>query len=184
MTASFFYIDVIALVLASITAAILTTVWVQRSPYATLFSTDTDSPKSNDPKFHFQRKLGAESKLTDSQSCSSLPSSATTSIAYGDNSAVSGIITEILDSAQQKPNHFAEDTSWSKKLMETVTEKWTDGRIILVLSDRQVFGEAGLGDCWSVSEHDNGILRITMGFLDAMEVELYLSRSHQALAHL
>jgi hypothetical protein len=184
MTASFVYIDVSALVLASIAAAILTTVWVQKSPYSMLFSDDVQQPNTNSPNIHKQRKLSAESELRDTTSFSSLASSTRSQIRFGDNSAVSEIITNLLNLAMERPNHFASFAPWSTKLIQTAIEKWTDGSIILVLSNRQVFDEVGLEDCWSISENSKGILRVAAGFLDAFEVELYLSRFNQALAHL
>jgi hypothetical protein len=184
MTASFPYIDVLALLVASVTAAILTTIWVHRSPSSKLFLPASDQLRPNGSIFHKQRKLGKESDRENSQSCSSLPQPTTTPIRYGDNQGVSEIITELLHLAKERPNHFAQGTSWSEKLIHTAIEKWIDGSITLVLSNRQHFIECGLEDYWSISEYVNGTLKVTAGFLDEMEVELYLSRSPEALAHL
>jgi hypothetical protein len=184
MTASFVYIDVSALVLASVTAAILTTIWVQKSPYSTLFSADNQSHNTTGPNIHKQRRISAESELQSTGSCSSLASSTKFRIRSGDDLAVSEMITELLMLAMEKPNHFASCTTWSTNLIRTAIDKWTDGSIILILSNRQEFAKVGLEDCWSISEHDSGVLRVTAGFLDATELELYLSRWHQALAHL
>jgi hypothetical protein len=184
MTASFIYIDVAALVLASVTAAVLTTVYVQKSFYSTLFSATRETSEEKSSEFHKQPKIGAEIESQNSTSVSSVPPSERIAIAFGDNSAVSRRITELLRLAQEKPNHFAQETVWSTKLLQTASDKWNNGSIILFLSNRQSFGERGLEDCWSISEYKDGVLQITAGFLDALEVESYMNRTHQALAYL
>lgn len=185
VTASFVYVDVIALVLASILAATLTTVYVHKSPYSTLFSSaSSDYLIPNGPEFHIQRKIGLENIIQNSRPHPLLVSPEQLRISYVDNTTVSRRITELLRLAEDKPNRFSLATTWSAKLIQTAHRRWSEGTIVLVLSNRQVFSECGNEDLWSISEVTDGILQITVGFLDTMEIELYMQRWHETLAYM
>ncbi|KAL5320077.1 hypothetical protein ACEPPN_013139 [Leptodophora sp. 'Broadleaf-Isolate-01'] len=101
-----------------------------------------------------------------------------------DNSAVAQRVTELLWLAIQEPNVFSAETAWSRKLIEKTIERWVSGSIVITLVSRQSFMEARLQDSWAISEYENGLLRVTAGFLDETEVELFHGRWNQALAYM
>lgn len=67
---------------------------------------------------------------------------------------------------------------------------WYNGNIIVSVASRQSFKAAGLQDSWSYSQYDQygqygqEILRITAGFLDENELEIYRETRPQALSYL
>jgi hypothetical protein len=101
-----------------------------------------------------------------------------------DNSAVSERITKLLLGAATTPNTLSTKVAWSPRLLQTAMSMWRDGTITICLSNRQCFISSGIRDSWSFSEHRSGSLRITSGFLDAAEIELYQQRLHDPLAYL
>jgi hypothetical protein len=183
-TASFVYNDVLALLVASLSAAILTTFWVHKSPHAPTPSKPEKETKLKMSSFKSQTRIGAELSVQHLSPSSPLPTSAMHQFISSDKSPVSRRISELLTLASEKPNFFASEATWSKSLLQTAVDRWTTGHIIVSLGNRQLFIECDVEDSWSISELENGVLNITVGFLSAPEVDAYKDRWHQALAYL
>jgi hypothetical protein len=183
-TASFVFIDVLALVIASTTASILTTLWVWKDPeFQPSFST-AERIEQNKSKFFCQKRVGGESNSGIPGSHFSKTASIGPRISSSDNSMVAQRITELLEIAKECPSTFATHFPWSEKLLRTAMDMWRDGSICITLSNRQLFVKTGFEDSWTFVVAENNTMSITAGFLDAVEIEFHMTRWSDSLAYL
>lgn len=183
-TAAFRYGNVLALDIASLVGAVLTCIWAWKDPDLQPVPFASVTPEKDTLKIWSQGRLGVGDTPQVSFNRPTLENIIGIQITSSDNSAVAQRITELLTLAIERPNVFSSEITWSRKLIEKTIEIWLRGSIVITLASRQSFTEARLQDSWAISEYENGLLRVTAGFLDKTEVELFHGKWHQALAYM
>lgn len=178
------YVNALSLDIASLMGAVLSCIWVWKDPDSRSVPFASVTPEKDNSKIWSQRRLGVGDTPQVSYNHSTLANIVGIQIMSSDNSAVAQRVTELLWLAIQEPNVFSAETAWSRKLIEKTIERWVSGSIVITLVSRQSFMEARLQDSWAISEYENGLLRVTAGFLDETEVELFHGRWNQALAYM
>lgn len=189
-TSSFYYTDVLALVIASLTATALTTVWVFVDPELASLKVPTvatarrgsGAETGEDRAISFQFKVGSDA--ADQAHGNVFSTKAVPSVRFSGASPVAQRITQLLDAVPIKPDHISPISSWPNRVLETASSMWRDGAISVALSTRQAFEEHDLEDIWSFGEYRSGQLIVSVGFLDASELSLYQNQLHDKLAYL
>jgi len=184
-TSPFIYTDVMALGVASITATVLTTIWVFIDPeLQPLRAPSEASEQSRRPVFS-QNKIGAESSHPGLRSHISLPSFVGPRVKASDGSPVAEMITQFLamvSGREPDPMPFSSNVPWQTQVLETALQIWREDSITIILSNRQVFAQSGYENSWSLSEYRDGKLLIVVGFLDGSEIDMYQNYLHDNLA--
>jgi hypothetical protein len=96
-----------------------------------------------------------------------------------DGSRVAEKISELLTQIESK---HQKSESWPGRVIRTTGQMWRDDSILVQISSRQMFSQAGFSNSWSLSQYRDGTLTINAGFLDDSEVELYLRGFQDNLA--
>ncbi|KAE9969605.1 hypothetical protein EG328_006786 [Venturia inaequalis] len=189
-TSSFYYTDVLSIVIASLTATALTTVWVFVDPELAALTVPTvatarqegGAETGKDQAISFQFKIGSDAVgLAHGTAISTV---AGPSVRFSDTSPVAQRITQLLDAVPAQPDHVSPISAWPNRVLETASSMWRDGAIAIVLSNRQAFEEHDLEDVWSFAEYRSGQLIVSVGFLDVSELNLYQNQLHDKLAYL
>lgn len=183
-TSTFRYINVIALDIAALGAAILTSLFVFRGPATDESSVSTSTSAHDSGVYHNQMRIGATRTNLVCRDASNSMEGANYTVTSFDNSKVSHEITKLLQSALEVQNRFLDLAPWSTTLLLRTLETWSSGDIVVTVASRQTFRASGLQDSWSYSNYDQKCLRITAGFLDQAELEDYRQARSKALAHL
>lgn len=189
-TSSFYYTDVLSLVIASLTSTALTTVWVFIDPEFAAPTVPTiavgrrgsGAEMGTDPAISFQFKIG--SHAADFSHGNAFSTAAGPFVRFSDASPVAQRITQLLDAIPIQPDHISPISAWPDRVIETASSMWRDGAISIALSTRQAFEEHDMEDAWSFAEYHGGQLVISAGFLDASELNLYQKQLHDKLAYL
>lgn len=184
-TTTFLYSEVLALVAASWTAAILTTLWVlvdpERHNVPPIESNDTID---NGSGLHIQKRLGASKNDQESYQSSNLSKIGGIEIKATDETFLSKTITTLLNLAVQQPSAFLPAAPWGERLIQIANRMWTDGNIVVTIANRQLFVQNGFRDAWSISQHEKTTLHITAGFLDETDIENHPDKWSESLAYL
>ncbi|QDS72759.1 hypothetical protein FKW77_004222 [Venturia effusa] len=189
-TSSFYYTDVLALVVASLTSTALTTIWVfvdpefasPTIPAAATGRRGNGAEIGVHPKVSFQLKIGSDA--ADHASGHIFSMATAPSVRFSDATPAAQRIMQLLDAIPLKADYVSPISSWPNSVLETASSMWKDGAITVVLSTRQAFEEHNLEETWSFSEYRNGQLIVSVGFLDASELNLYQNQLHDKLAFL
>jgi hypothetical protein len=184
-TSSFVYTDVLALGVASITATILTTVWIFIDPEFQTPTTVSGVSENVAHPFFSQDKIGkkiSRAHLATRPGQSTFVGSGVTS---RDGSPVAENVTKFLKAVtirEPDPTPFSSQTPWQTRILETASKMWQDNAILITLSNRQIFAQAEFEDSWSLSEYKDGKLLIAAGFLDDSEIDIYRNHLTDKLA--
>lgn len=189
-TSSFYYTDVLSLVIASLTATALTTIWVFVDPELAALTVPTvatgrrgsGAEAGIELAISFQLKIGSDT--ADQAHRHAFPTAAAPSVRFSDASPVAQRITQLLDDVPIKADHISPISAWPNRVLETASSMWRDGAISVALSSRQGFEENDLEDTWSFGEYRSGQLIVCVGFLDNSELNLYQNQLHDKLAYL
>jgi hypothetical protein len=165
----FFYTDVIAMDVAAVSAALLTSIWVWKD-------------------FHFRESKGTVHATRSAEKCLKQPRLADAGFAGSKEEIVewkalpgrsikcetpvflARRIEELLDLSVQEPNDNCSKAPWSLEVLEVAQEMWAAGKIVITLSTNGAFAEAGFDDAFSFSKYDGITLEITAGFLGETEL--------------
>lgn len=183
-TSTFRYSDVIALDVASLTAAAMTSFWVYKSPPADQGKSLESVSELNPGRYHSQIRIGATRAQSTFPEGLKFVEDAKYTISAVDNSVISQGITGLLQFALDLPNNFSSLAPWSSTLLRRTIDMWCSGNLAINVSSRQHFLAKGLQDSWSISDFDENFLQITAGFLDEAELESYRDAHPQALSYL
>ena len=184
-TAALLYSEVLALVAASWTAAILTSLWVWTDPDRhTVPAIESNDTEGNDSRLYIQKRLGVAKPHKDSYHGSNLSKIGGIELKVTDATILTKTITILLELAMQQPSAFLAAAPWGKRLIQTANRMWADGHIVVTIANRQSFSQNGFRESWSVSQHDKATLRITAGFLDATDIENRPGKWSESLAYL
>jgi hypothetical protein len=182
ITAPFKYTDVIALNIAAVLAAALTSIWAYRDLDSIPQPKDTQETAQSMSKTHYQRRIGTVLRPRASSDYPHALENIAPRITSRANTDVSAEVTALLETSFLSPNKTLPSMPWSSKLIQQTTEMWRDGSISINLPSRQSFLAAGLGDTWSCSAYNGAHLQITAGFLNDADITLYVRDRPRELA--
>jgi len=162
------YNNVIALDVAALLAAGLSSIWVWfdfHLPKTT--SQSTVAPPSHG-RFEQKRLIGDSHGAVFAET-PALPDIHGFRVTWGTQVETASKITSLLKASLDQPNEYSKATTWSKGLLESTLGMWLTESIILNVTTRRRMEQHGLPDVLSFSFWDSGVLRITAGFLDDEE---------------
>ncbi|PSR81532.1 hypothetical protein BD289DRAFT_462063 [Coniella lustricola] len=81
-------------------------------------------------------------------------------------------IAELLRVSIAQPNQHAHNAAWSEDVLKVALEMWKAGRIELNISTRTAFIDSGFGSSMSFSRYDTSTLEISTGYLLEDEVDV------------
>jgi hypothetical protein len=171
------------LTISSVLAATLTTVWVWIDPELQPLTAPGEAPENNTSNFVSQLKLGTEANTRVINNNLALAASNGPKLEYSDKSEITERITELLQLAIDRPNALYLKAEFPSRLLMTALNMWMSGNIVITVSNRQLFAKAGLDDSWSFSEYCDGKIRVTAGFLEECEIQLFSDRLHEGFAY-
>lgn len=184
VTAGFQYNEVLALVTASWTAAILTTIWILVDPEGNnvhaIKLNDTTSPAV---QIYKQGRIGASKTPSSSLNVSTLSEFSATEVKATDATVLTTTITKLLEEAREHPS-VGKTAPWSDDSIRSAIQMWTSGHIVLRVASREAFIQNELHDSWSVSQYDTATLGITVGFLKEVDMDTFVHQLPQSLAYL
>lgn len=183
-SSAFRYSDVIALDVASVSAAVTTSLWVYRKPTADKTSLSTSSVELTPGRYHNQIRIGVAKVNAISPEGLRVKEDVKYTVSALDNTIVSRQITELLQFALDVPNNLSALEPWSSTLIRQTITMWCSGNIVISVASHQSFRARGLQDSWSISDNNKNCLHITAGFLDETELESYRDSHPQALSYL
>lgn len=182
-TAGFIYGEVLALVAASWTAAILTTLWVLVNPEGNgtraIHRNDESSPSS---ELHIQKRIGSSKARLDSSYSSVMSKVSGIEVKAADSNNLSTTITKLLELSRRQAS-VGSIAPWSEEVVQTATRMWTAGRIILSVASRESFVKSGLSDCWTVAQYYDATFRITAGFIKEGDMLTFLQRQPDSVGY-
>ncbi|KAF2423713.1 hypothetical protein EJ08DRAFT_595586 [Tothia fuscella] len=172
LTAGFNYNDVIALDIAALSGAVLTSIWAYKD-----LNTISEPKTSNfiaDPtyNFHYQGRIGTVCRVYPKGPL--LAENTGFPLTSRGNPDVSNEIESLLENALQRPNALLRGAAWSLKLVQQTREMWCDGSTSINLCSRQLFMKSDLSDTWAYSGYNGAQLQITAGFLNESDMVLYM----------
>ncbi|RDI83168.1 hypothetical protein Vi05172_g6780 [Venturia inaequalis] len=182
-SSAFRYSDVIALDVASVSAAVMTSLWVYRKPTADKTSLSTSSVELTPGRYHNQIRIGVAKVNAISPEGLRVKEDVKYTVSALDNTIVSRQITELLQFALDVPNNLSALEPWSSTLIRQTITMWCSGNIVISVASHQSFRARGLQDSWSISDNNKNCLHITAGFLDETELESYRDSHPQALSY-
>jgi hypothetical protein len=185
VTSSFVYTDVLALGVASITATLLTTIWVFIDPELQPLKSPSDTSGKDAQPLFSQDKIGTDPCHTRLGGRITLSTFVGPSVRSSDGSPVADMITQFLTMVSRRepdPMLFSSDIPWQRQVLETALEMWRADSVTIIQSSRQVFAQVGCEKSWSLSEYKYGKLLIVAGFLDDSEIDMYQTYLHDNLA--
>ncbi|KAK4162961.1 family 4 putative glycosyltransferase [Cladorrhinum sp. PSN259] len=160
-----FFADVIALNVAAITAAGLTSIWAMKD-WAKV-ALKEDGEKSSKPKVLVQQRLAVSPASAHNSSWRSLPG---ISLNPSETTGLSQRVLNFLRSSMDHPSKYYGTAPWSNTLLESTLDLWVNGKINVTLSSRSQFIDAGFGDAASISRYSHDSLRIIIGSLGEMDL--------------
>ena len=169
-TQNSFYSDVIALNIAAILAALLTSIWVWKDWHVSQEGRLTEVVDLSTPCYR-QKKI-ADINALPMESKWSGKRQRGTSITSKTPNFVAQRISDILSISIEQPNPTAMNTAWSTELLRTSLNMWNSGQTVLTISSRANLVDFGFPDAASFSTYEDGILYITTGFLLQSELDL------------
>lgn len=184
-TAGFRYNDVIALNVASLSAAFGT--WL-----LTDFGTDPSwndltvavvSEETTNWKLYSQKRIGSDSQSkSTAKMLPALNSSGSIVVEYNDGSAVALGITAALQQVADHTSWYALNFPRAREILEQTLEMWKarDSRIVIL--GREAFHQHGFHDQWVIGEYHNGLLTTYAGFLPEKSISEWLSHRDKQLA--
>ncbi|KAK3331852.1 hypothetical protein B0T19DRAFT_456261 [Cercophora scortea] len=161
------YLDVIALDVAGITAALSTSIWAWRNTKATLASESLSAnPKT---KVWTQRRMAETDNLSKAPGAPLWKRPPGRLVAYGEATSASQEISDLLHSGMEQHSGSTPISSWSSTLLKTALEMWMDNRIQATVCHRSAFADEGLDEIASYSKFEADLLHITIGVLGEVE---------------
>lgn len=183
VTAGFQYNEVLALVTASWTAAILTTIWVLVDPERDyVYATSSRDGRSSSTQVHKQKRIGAPKSALSSLNVSDVPKLLGSEIKATDTTVLTRTITKLLEQAREQSS-VGKTAPWSDDLTSTAIQMWIGGQIVLKIASRETFAENGLHDSWSICQYDTRMLRIVAGFIQEVDMDTFLHQLPKSLAY-
>jgi hypothetical protein len=182
VTADFKYTDVIALNIAALSAAALSSVWAYLDLDAIDLPGDAKDSTHTTAKIHYQRRIGTTPTPRSPADYPHSLENVAPRLTSRANTDVTREITALLETSFQNPNRLLPTMSWSSKLIQQTTEMWRDGSITINLPSRQSFQAAGLGNTCSCSSYNGAHLMIIAGFLSETDITLYVRDRPRELA--
>lgn len=167
-----FFTDIIALNVASLLAAAVTTFFVWVDPHISNYnqksrkeagaSTCWTQPRLSDPSM-------SVSETAEVVPWKSLPGN---KVSVASSTLICERIPELLRLSVSQPNEHAQNAAWSEDVLKVALEMWKSGRIELNLSTRTAFINRGFGSSMSFSRYDGNVLEISTGYLLEDEVDV------------
>ncbi|KAK4191033.1 family 4 putative glycosyltransferase [Podospora australis] len=161
----FFFIDVIALNVASLTAFVSTTVWASRD-FGRAGNKDNREPE-REPTALIQPRLGAPPAASEKTYWKDLDGHP---VSGQETAGLSQRILAFLRSSIDHPSKYAEGLPWSRHLLEVALQFWQENRLHITICSRSTFIEAGFEDAVSISQLDGEHLHINIDGLGEMEL--------------
>jgi hypothetical protein len=180
-TAPFVYTDVLALVVAALAATLLTSLWIWIDPEFQPVVELSSNAEVSSNCFASQDKIGFDGCIEFTGNLLPHLGSTGSQVKSSDGSRVAEKVFQLLTQIESK---HQKSESWQGRIIRTAGQMWRDDSIIVHLSSRQAFSQAGFKNSWSLSQYMDGTLSITVGFLDDSEIELYLRGFQDNLASL
>ncbi|KAK3682047.1 hypothetical protein B0T22DRAFT_432377 [Podospora appendiculata] len=161
------YLDVIALDVAGIVAALSTSIWAWRNTNA--------MPVPENLSAHPKTKVWTQRRMTETEDLpvapgaplwKSLPGSL---VSIGEATSASQEISDLLQSGKEQHAASTAIPSWSSTLFNTALEMWIGNQIHVIACPRSAFMDGGLNDIASYSKLEADVLHVTVGILGEME---------------
>ncbi|KAK4223260.1 family 4 putative glycosyltransferase [Podospora fimiseda] len=160
-----FFADVIALNVAAISAAGLTSIWAIKDWGKVPLK--EDSQKESKTSVFVQSRLGASPAGSSKPRWQSLPG---TSLNPSDATGLPQRVLNFLWSSVDHPSKYYTTVVWSNNILESALDLWTNGKMHVTLSSRSAFIDAGLEDAVSIAKYDGSSLEIVVGSLGEIDL--------------
>lgn len=161
-----FFADVIALNVAAITAAGLTSIWALMDFGKVPLKEDGKEVKGHEAVV--QPRLAASPAGLSKARWHRLPG---TFLDQADKTGLPQMVLNFLRSSLDHPSKYYGTSPWSNTLLETALELWMRGKVHVKISSRSDFIDHGLEDAVSIGRYVDGRLYLTIGFLAEMDME-------------
>lgn len=167
-----FFTDIIALNVASLLAAAMTTFFVWKDVH--IQKPNTNAPSANGVATCWTQPRLSDPSMSVSETAEVVPWKYLpgTKASVSSNTLICERIPELLRLSVAQPNQHAQNAAWSEDVVKVALEMWKAGRIELNLSTRTAFIEMGFGSSMSFSRYDGQVLEISTGFLLEDEVDV------------
>jgi len=162
------YNNVIALDVAALLAAALSSVWVWFDFHLPNVANQATVAPPSHGHFEQKRLLGETNGLVPAET-PALPDINGFRVTWGTQVETAPKITALLKASLEQPNDYSKAAAWSKGLLESTLGMWLTESIVLNITTRRRMEQHGLPDVLSFSFWDSGVLRITAGMLDDAE---------------
>lgn len=170
-TAGWLYADVVAQNVASVLAAIGTSLWSWKDWSSPTRRAKPSTEEADQGDVVVQRQLGAEARMTDRIQSKRVQDVGGTLINLDDGSVVPEKIFHLLsESASQQK--FKGATPWAKDVLDASIRLWSSRKLRIRVVGRDVLADAGLSDISSYSQLIGGNIEITTGVLGTTELGL------------
>lgn len=170
MTAGFLYTDVLAQNVAGLLAAVGTSICAWRD---STIDSDPSQNKTDGNGVFTQNKITVEDSsninLSKSDVFHKLDCPRTS---FGDSSAMSDRITDILRMSLQEPGSDGHHIDWSPTLLQSVQDMWVQKKLVIQMSHSEDFSRNGLEAFTSFSYIDADILCVGFGGMGKAEHQL------------
>ncbi|KAJ4420671.1 hypothetical protein N0V82_004237 [Gnomoniopsis sp. IMI 355080] len=167
-----YYTDIIALNVASLSAAGLTTFFVFKDLH--IQKPKTKKQAANNAATCWTQPRLSNPSMSVSETAEVVPwkNLPGNKINVDTSAVISERIPELLRLAMAQPNAHAQNAAWSEDVIKVALEMWKAGRIELNLSTRTSFIDRGFGSSMSFSRYDGTLLEISTGYLLEDEVDV------------
>ncbi|KAK3987298.1 family 4 putative glycosyltransferase [Cladorrhinum sp. PSN332] len=160
-----FFADVIALNVAAITAAGLTSIWAVRDWGKVPLKADSD--QDSGPHVFVQQRLAASSATSQTHCWQPLPG---ISLNPSDTAGLPQRVLNFFRSSLDHPSKYCTTAPFSDTLLETALDLWVNGKVHVTLSSRSKFIDAGVENAASIAKYDGDSLQIIIGSLGEIDL--------------
>ncbi|KAH6983617.1 hypothetical protein BKA56DRAFT_672274 [Ilyonectria sp. MPI-CAGE-AT-0026] len=172
-TSQFLYNDIIAQNTAAVLAAIGTSLWAWKDWSAPSPVRKRSKSRTGEPTVFVQHRYSAEESMHEKIPSSGLRKTFSGLKLWSEDGKISSAeITKLLARSLEKPNKIASSASFSAKLLTTALNMWSDRKIIVKVTSREDFAQAGLAEISAFSSQEGSVLQLTVGFMGEAESSL------------
>ncbi|KHN93822.1 Glycosyl transferase, family 1 [Metarhizium album ARSEF 1941] len=172
MSAEWLYSDVVGQNVAALLAAFGTLLWTWKDWFAPTQATPALQLSKQTDMFYAQRKLEADPGIESGMSIRRFVKSSGPRFRHDDGSFLSWKIKDILITSLMTPNSTSRACEWASEFIQIAFQAWEEGRVEIMVVDRESFLDAGLQHLFSFSQEDGDVLKITAGFFGDYELRL------------
>ncbi|KAH8683480.1 hypothetical protein BGZ61DRAFT_590307 [Ilyonectria robusta] len=167
------FIDLAAQNTAAVFAALGTSLWTWKDWAAPSPTSKRSGSRGDDSEVFVQHRLSAEESVHEKAPSANMRKNFSGMKIWSEDGKIpSKKITKMLGRSLEYPNQHCDSAPWSRKLMRTALEMWSDRKITVKVVSREDFGRAGLGELSAFSSREGDVLQLTVGFMKEAELSL------------